>query len=180
MSEHVDPPRRNFLTKAAAVVVGGLITLVPAVLGGGFFLTPLLKKRTTDEEGDGFIKLGTTESLVAGGAPQIFKVNGTKHDAWTTYAETALGAVYLRKLEDGQVTAFNAKCPHLGCAVAYKTDENKYICPCHDSSFTLEGERTNEIPPRNMDTLEVEVRNGDEVWVRFVNYRAGTAEKTPV
>ena len=180
MTQHADPPRRSFLTKMAAVVVGGIVSVVPAVLGGGFFLTPLLRKKSEKEAGDGFIKLGKTESLVAGGEPQIFKVNGIKHDAWTTYAEAALGAVYLRMLENGDVTAFNAKCPHLGCAVGYKSDENAYVCPCHDSAFSLEGDRTNEIPPRNMDTLEVEIRNDDEIWVRFVNYRSGTADKIPV
>ena len=180
MSDQPETPRRSFLSKFAAVIVGGVVGLVPAVLGGGFFLTPLLRKKPEGEESDGFIKLASTESLVAGGPPQAFKVTGTKQDAWTTYAEAALGAVYLRMLDDGTVSAFNAKCTHLGCTVDYKPGIKEYVCPCHDSSFSLEGERTNEIPPRNMDTLEVEVRNDDEVWVKFVNFRAGTADKTPV
>jgi hypothetical protein len=31
-----------------------------------------------------------------------------------------------------------------------------------------------------MDALDVEVRNGDEVWIRFQNFLPGRSEKTPV
>jgi hypothetical protein len=31
-----------------------------------------------------------------------------------------------------------------------------------------------------MDQLEVEVRGGKEVWVKFQNFRAGVAKKIPV
>ncbi|MEW4487788.1 Rieske 2Fe-2S domain-containing protein [Thalassoglobus sp. JC818] len=179
-TEQANPPRRNFLVKFAAVLVGGVITAVPLVFGGGFFLNPLLKKKSSDEDSDGFTFIGSTNSLLPGGPPRSYKVTGAKQDAWTTYAETAIGAVYLKMDEDRSVTAFNASCPHLGCTVNYKTDANAFICPCHDSSFNLDGERSNEIPPRGLDTLNVEVRNDNEIWVKFENFRAGTAEKIPV
>jgi hypothetical protein len=31
-----------------------------------------------------------------------------------------------------------------------------------------------------MDALEVEIRGGDEVWVRFQQYLPGREDKTPV
>jgi hypothetical protein len=31
-----------------------------------------------------------------------------------------------------------------------------------------------------MDSLEVEVRDGDEVWVRFQHFLPGREDKTPV
>ncbi len=176
-----DNKRRGFMVKIAAIVVGGITSIIPAVFAGGFFLTPLLKKRDdAEEKSDGFVRVGSTASLVPGGAPLAFKIRGIKIDAWTTYAEAAIGSVYVLMDEAGALTAFNATCTHLGCTVNYKSEENSFACPCHDSAFALDGERTNDIPPRNMDTLEVEIRNKEEVWVKYQSFRAGTSGKIPV
>jgi menaquinol-cytochrome c reductase iron-sulfur subunit len=142
MNEHSEPqndvetgsePRRGFLVKAAAVLVGGIATLVPLVSAVLLFLNPLAKRKTDedDETDDGFVRIGTTGSLVPAGPPQLFKVSGIKVDAWTTYPEAALGAVYVRMLEDGSVEAYNARCPHLGCTVQFQTAVGEYVCPCH-------------------------------------------------
>lgn len=172
--------RRNFLVKFAAAAISGLVAIVPAVFAGGFFLTPLLKKKGKAGESDGFTPVGSVSNLVAGGPPRAFKVTGRKQDAWTTYDETAIGAVFIKMSEAGELTAFNASCPHLGCSVNYKADKHEFLCPCHDSAFTLNGERSNEIPPRNMDSLQVEIRNDNEIWVKFESFRAGTSAKVPV
>ncbi|QDT33246.1 ubiquinol-cytochrome c reductase iron-sulfur subunit [Thalassoglobus polymorphus] len=177
---HQDDMRRGFLFKFSAALVGGLSAIIPVAFGGGFFLTPLLKKKKGGEDGDSFLMVGSTDSLTPGGPPRAFRVSGTKTDAWTTYAEAAIGSVYVSMNEAGNLSAFNATCPHLGCTVNYKADANSYICPCHDSAFKPDGERTNDIPPRPMDSLEVEIRNNTEVWVKFQNFRAGTSEKIPV
>lgn len=36
---------------------------------------------------------------------------------------------------EGQVHAFNARCPHLGCAVRWSPQEKSWDCPCHGSRF---------------------------------------------
>lgn len=175
-------PRRNFLVELAAVVTGAVVALVPLIGAAVMFLNPLVKRKGTDEpsDSDGFLMVGRTGSLTPQGPPQLFKVSGTKQDAWTTYPETALGAVYVRMHEDESLECFNARCPHLGCMVNFKPGVGEYVCPCHDSSFNLAGERSNEIPPRDMDPLDCEIRNENEIWVRFQNFRAGTHERKPV
>ena len=30
-------------------------------------------------------------------------------------------------------------CPHQGCKLSYKTDQNMFVCPCHNSKFNLDG-----------------------------------------
>lgn len=185
MSHHPEPEaqRRNFLVEAAAVLIGGVVTLAPLAAGVLFFLTPLRRRSSTStggaEGGSEFVKVGAASALVPDGPPTLFQVIGTKVDAWTTYPQTSLGAVYVRQRSDGGLLAFNARCTHLGCSVSYRPDQQKYVCPCHTSAFNLDGQRTNEIPPRNLDELEVKIVD-NEVWVRFQNFRAGQEEKIPV
>jgi len=73
-------------------------------------------------------------------------------------------------------------CPHAGCFVEYKPAGRRYVCPCHASSFGLDGAIADPASPspRGLDELAVEMRAGGEVWVLFQNFQAGTREKVPV
>jgi len=115
------------------------------------------------------------------GTPKKFTIETRRVDAWTTYANTPVGAVYLRRTNQG-VAALNVVCPHAGCFVGLVPDKSRFGCPCHKSSFDLEGVVNDPASPapRDMDALHVELRNGDEVWVRFQNFLPGRDEKTPV
>lgn len=180
-------PRRGFMTKFAAALVGTIVGVVPLLAAGVAFFDPLLRRRKagTDQPGskdgaDGFLQITTTRNLPADGTPRLFPVVTDLQDAWNKFPDTEVGSVYLWQNADGTVQCFNARCPHLGCTVNYKSDQSAYVCPCHDSAFSLNGERTNDIPPRDMDPLEAQVRNGDEVWVRFQKFRAGIHERQAV
>lgn len=174
-------PRRGFMTKAAAVIVGAVVSVVPLVAAAVTYLDPLLRRRRSgtesDSVADGFLKITTLPSLPADGSPRMYPVVADLQDAWNKFPNTEIGSVYLWKSSEGEVKCFNARCPHLGCTVNYKADMAAYACPCHDSAFSLDGQRSNDIPPRNMDPLEAEIRNGDEVWVKFQKFRAGVHER---
>ncbi|HEY0883234.1 MAG TPA: Rieske (2Fe-2S) protein, partial [Archangium sp.] len=113
--------------------------------------------------------------------PRKFSVLATKVDAWNRTPNVPVGAVYLQRLPGNKVRALNVVCPHAGCFVDYKGDKNNFHCPCHNSSFGLDGTILDpkSPSPRPLDALEVEVR-GNEVWVKFQNFRAGVHEKIPV
>lgn len=53
------------------------------------------------------------------------------------YKEEKLG-VY--KDENENVYIVTAKCPHLGCLLAWNADEKSWDCPCHGSRFAYSGE----------------------------------------
>lgn len=180
-SEHAHgEPRRGFLTHVLAAGIGLLVGTVPALAGLAFFLDPLMRKKKGGG-GDGFLKMPVAlEALEINGEPQLVKIIMDKVDAWNTYLKQPVGAVYLRRTDKDKVVAFNSRCPHLGCAVDYKPSDKIYFCPCHTSAFGLDGNKMNDIPPRHLDALDVEIRNGTEVWLKFQNFRATTAEKIPV
>jgi len=171
-----EPPRRNFMVQAFAAGLGALVGLIPASIGGLFFLNPLIRR--TGGAGD-FLPLGVApDGLPDDGTPQRVTVRADIVNVWNKSPNQPVGSVWLRKIE-GQVIAFNTICPHLGCAVDHRPAEGDFYCPCHTSAFQLDGERKNDIPPRGMDALEVEVRDG-EVWVKYQEFRGATSEKVPV
>ncbi len=179
-------PRRGFLAELLAFFTGTLIVLAPLAAGIGFFFDPLLRKSRKKNDGgdsrrdaDGFLRVTSVASLPAGGIPQTFTVYDDSVDAWNKFPNQPIGRVFLRKLPDGSVTAFNVRCPHLGCSIDYRASQNDYFCPCHLSAFNLDGQKINEIPPRGMDSLDVKLKNGD-VWVKFQYFKAASPDKIPV
>lgn len=178
-------PRRNFLTKALALLVGSVIGLVPLLTAGVLFFDPVRRRRkAVGATGDaidehGFIRVTSASSVPSDGSPLQLQVVADLQDYWNKFPDAAIGSVYLRRTEDGTFECFNARCPHLGCTVRYRPAEKAYICPCHESSFALDGTRQNEVPPRDMDSLEVQEREG-EIWVKFQKFRAGIAERKVV
>ncbi len=171
-----EPSRRSFLYRAFTAAIAGFVGLFPAVSGLLFFLDPLRRSSATG----GFIKVGQLDAVPDDGTPARFTVVvDRKEDAWTTYLNVAIGAVYVRKDEKKNVIAFNVTCPHLGCAVDYMPGPKTYLCPCHDSSFKIDGTRLNQTPPRDLDTLEVdkEKLKIGEVWVKYQDFRTGEEHK---
>ncbi len=182
-SEH-DVPRRSFLTKFLAVVIGGVASLVPFLSGLAMFLDPLRsKKKRNGGESDGpegFIRVANLDGLLVG-KPRRFTVIDDRIDAWNLFPKEPVGAVYLVRSDTDSVTALNADCPHAGCRVDFRPDRGLYQCPCHDSSFDVDGRIFDENSPsaRALDSLEVhpEKLKQGEVWVKFQSFRSGTAEK---
>jgi len=172
--------RRNFLTRAMACLLGGITGIVPVLTGLFFFADPLRSRRKQAEgnSDDEFLKVASVDELLVGKPRRVVVVND-RTDAWNLYRQDTIGVVFLLRTADGQVSALNANCPHLGCQVSFKSDDQLYRCPCHDSSFATDGEIANDTSPspRGLDPLDTEVRDGSEVWVKFQNFVAGTAER---
>jgi menaquinol-cytochrome c reductase iron-sulfur subunit len=169
--------RRSFFKQTLALVLGGLATGVPALAGLGVLLDPLRRKTEAGE----FVRVGNLESLPTDGQPRKFSVLARRVDAWNKFPNVPVGAVYLRRTAETAVQAYNAICPHAGCFVDFLAERGNFFCPCHNSSFALDGSINDpkSPSPRGMDSLEVEVRNEGEIWVRFQNFRAGLHAKVP-
>jgi Rieske Fe-S protein len=168
------PERRGFLARLAALVAGGAAALVP--MGAG--LMTLFDPLRRSAQSTGFVRVTTLSALPDDGVPRKFPVIADRQDAWNKIPRVPIGAVYLRRAGQS-VTALNVVCPHAGCFVDFVPVRGGYLCPCHDSTFALDGRvKDSRSPsPRGLDALEVEIRNQTEVWVKFQNFRAGTHEK---
>ncbi len=170
-------PRRSFLKEAAAGVVGACCILVPTGAAIVAWLDPLA--HSADDEA--LVSVGSIANLPADGTPRRVTIVTSRNDGWTRDNAVPVGAVYLRRTADRTVQALHSICPHAGCFVDYVPARRMFFCPCHESTFAEDGSMNDpkSPSPRPMDTLEVELR-GDEVWLRFRNYRSGIQQKLPI
>ncbi|MFM1904268.1 MAG: Cytochrome b6-f complex iron-sulfur subunit 1 [Planctomycetota bacterium] len=167
--------RRGFLAKLAAVACGGVATLAPVATGVWTFLDPLRRKGATAS----FLPVTELSAIPDDGVPRQFAVVAERIDAWTGFPREPIGAVYLRREKGSQeVEALSATCPHAGCFIELEGDSRCFRCPCHNSTFTLDGGIVEPSPsPRVMDSLECRVGANGEVAVKWENFYSGIAEK---
>jgi menaquinol-cytochrome c reductase iron-sulfur subunit len=173
-----DTKRRSFLRKVAAVVIGGIAGLVPLASGLFVFFDPVRRK----SQSDGFVRIATKDAVPADGLPRRFPVIKDLVQTFTRFPSQPVGMVFLRRLSESEVEAFQATCPHAGCYVDFRIEKNHFHCPCHNSKFEPDGSRISPKTcpsPRDLDTLDVdpEMLAKGEVWIQFKNFRAATPEK---
>jgi len=69
------------------------------------------------------------------------------------------GPVMLEKTGT-EVRAFSAICTHLGCIIQWHPEAKKFICPCHQGMYDINGAVLSGPPPRPLDKLQVKLREG--------------------
>ncbi len=170
--------RRGFFKKLLAVLAGATAAAVPVAAGLVVAADPLRRKAAVGVE----IKVAMLDALPPDGVPRRFPVIAAKTDAWNRFEAAPVGAVYLRRLADDKVEALNVVCPHAGCFVDYVPGSGIFRCPCHQSSFAVDGKIADarSPSPRGLDSLPVEVKADGSVWVAFQNFQAGRPDKVPV
>ncbi|MDA7664319.1 Rieske 2Fe-2S domain-containing protein [bacterium] len=174
-----DPERRQFLEKTASIVLGSVMVSVPVGAGVATLLAPLGSEKGARLK----VRLASVAELPSDGTPKLYQVVAERKDAWTKYPNKPIGSVFLRRIDEGKVLAFNSSCPHAGCSVDIDSSGSAFFCPCHASSFDFDGSTQGKsVSPRGLDQLEVDpdlLENG-EVWVTFVKFKAGVADKVEV
>jgi len=67
----------------------------------------------------------------------------------------------LVRTADGAYHAYGQKCTHLACPVYYAREHQRLECPCHEGAFDAKtGNVLYGPPPRPLETIELEVRDG--------------------
>jgi menaquinol-cytochrome c reductase iron-sulfur subunit len=168
--------RRGFLKKITGWL-GAAVGAVVAVPGLGFLAGPL--GRETVRGGKGPLRVAALAELKPG-KPLRCDVRGELVDAWSRVPDVKLGSCWLVKSEmDGGLRAFSTVCPHLGCGIDWNDGQRRFVCPCHDSFFSLDGKVITGPSPRDMDELDV-VTEASEVKVVYRRFRVGTPKKVEV
>lgn len=180
--------RRRTVLKWISGVLGGACAAVVGLPGLSYLLGTL---RGKESQGELTRRVARLKDLPVG-RPVAVPFIGARLDAWTLHSDEVLGRVWLvRQAGEGasSVTAFTATCPHLGCTIQHDTKANRFVCPCHQAVFGLNGEKVKELgngrqnyAPRGMDALDCQLVTDEttqEVWVevRYQKFEQGLTTK---
>lgn len=136
----LDQSKRSLLKRLIRILGGA------AVLEAGWVaVSVLMPNRRTKPLADG------PEVITAG------PVDRFERGTVTAFAE---GKFYLARLESGGFLALHRKCTHLGCSVPWKSEEQRFACPCHASAFDIHGDVVNAPAPRALDLFPVTISDG--------------------
>lgn len=86
--------------------------------------------------------------------------NSSLNFSYPTERDSAI----LVRTADGAYHAYGQKCTHLSCPVYYSRQHQRLECPCHEGAFDVAtGNVLYGPPPRALDAIEVEMRDG-QLW----------------
>jgi cytochrome b6-f complex iron-sulfur subunit len=134
--------RRDFINLVWGAV--GALAVSELSIVGLRFLSP----RATEGEFGGEFNLGPYDQYPPGSVTPV-----------------EVGRFYLVRLGDGGFLAIYRRCTHLGCAVPYDHASGEFVCPCHGSAFTANGDVLNPPAPRPLDLFQLSINEAGEIVV---------------
>jgi menaquinol-cytochrome c reductase iron-sulfur subunit len=138
--------------KATIAGVGGLIGIAYGLPAIAYVVGPASKQDNAE-----WIQLGSVNKIEIN-TPTLFKAVLETQTGWIK-TESEISAYVLT--ENGQdYMALSNVCTHLGCRVRWIEEQDGYFCPCHNASFSRDGQVTGGPPPRPLDRLESKVEGG--------------------
>jgi len=124
--------------------VAGALAVSELTFAGLRFLSP---RATAGEFGSTF-NLGPFDQYPAGSVTSV-----------------EAGRFYLVRLPEGGFLAVYRRCTHLGCSITYSPAESQFVCPCHGSMFTAEGDVLNPPAPQPLDLFPLSINEAGEIVV---------------
>lgn len=182
--------RRTLLVRLTQVL-GGVFTMLLAVPGVAYVVG---HGRRPDDTQNGFRRVGRLSELPEPAAgqtpvPRQVAIRGARRSGAWVDTNDVVGHVWLVRREGHDIRAFSNFCPHLGCAIHYDPAREQFLCPCHSSTFGLDGARAagptpdaKNPAPRGLDELAVNLvpipdRDDYHVLVKYETFVQGRAEK---
>ncbi len=143
--------RRSFYS-AAIAGLGGLITAALAVPAAAYLLIrPKSQKQSDFVPATDLAQLGV-------GKPEEVVFRRTRVDGWRVLNEKS--TAWVVREDDQHVVAFTPQCTHLGCAYHWDEKEHNFLCPCHTSTFSIDGKVLSGPAPRPLDRYVTKIDQG--------------------
>ena len=147
--------RRHFLssiTTGILSVIGGIL----GVLGSGAVLSSTVRRQEDWLAASPLHVLPDNEPTAV--TLSVMRLDGYR-DAFERRT------IFLVKTGESEVVAFDARCTHLGCLVAWDPQAQLFKCPCHGGVYDRSGAVTEGPPPDPLVTVATRI-DGDRVLVQ--------------
>lgn len=143
--------RRSFYV-AAIYGIWGLITAALAFPALIYLLVPPRMRRQSE-----WVEAGDLKQVPLG-IPVEVTFRRMRVDGWKVYSEK--DTAWVVKAANNQVVAFGPQCTHLGCAYHWDSAKTEFVCPCHNSLFSIDGRVLGGPAPRPLNRYETRVEGG--------------------
>ena len=143
-------------------LISGVLVGIPVVIAGALadpvsnYLLGEPKNRK-----DGWAEAGDI-SEIRDGTPRQVKFERALVDGWQVRKEESSAWVIVD--EHRRVTAFSPLCTHLGCAYRWQAEKKAFLCPCHGSAFSAQGDVITGPASRPLDRYSIHLE-GDRLWI---------------
>lgn len=158
-----EPSRRSYLGWLMGLCTAG-VSVVLAVPLIRFTIYPLRVQTTQVKWSD----VGPASDFSSVKAPVQRMITVEQVDGWRKIVSEK--AVYVTRNSNGQAQVLSAVCPHLGCSIPWSEAKQEFVCPCHTAVFDASGSKLSGPAPRNMDSLETQIKDG-RLLVRYRYFR---------
>ncbi|MBI4877116.1 MAG: ubiquinol-cytochrome c reductase iron-sulfur subunit [Acidobacteria bacterium] len=151
MSGKTEPSRRSFHT---TFIYGlwGLIAGALALPAAIYLLVPGRKRQQ-----DQWVEAGEAARFSAR-TPEEVVFRRNRVDGWKVTSEKT--TAWVVRLSEREVVAYAPQCTHLGCAYHWDARSGHFLCPCHSSAFSLEGQVLSGPAPRPLDRYQARIADG--------------------
>jgi len=164
--------RRSFF-KSVSVGIGSVLTIFL-----GYPLITSIVSKPKSIAAKVFSNLGSVSNIQNSFSPvkQPTKLNfsNTVRDAFISNTEPE--QVWVVKKSPNNFSVFSPICPHLGCRYNWDESRKLFVCPCHNSVYTIEGKVVSGPAPRGLDELPIEIKNSD-LYVKYEKFQVGIPKK---
>jgi len=143
--------RRDFLL-AAVYGLWGLMTAALALPAAVYLLLPPRVRRESE-----WVEIGELAQF-SEGVPEEVAFRRNRLDGWKLTSEKA--TAWLVRRSENDAVAFAPQCTHLGCAYHWDERKRDFLCPCHSSTFGLDGRVLSGPAPRPLDRYELKIEKG--------------------
>jgi menaquinol-cytochrome c reductase iron-sulfur subunit len=161
--------RRSFFASMLGACAGLIATVIGAPMLR-YILYPVLAGAKTDK----WTAVGDVTEFENLNAPVTKTISLVQRDGWREVVSDQ--PVFISRSSNGMLQVLSPICPHLGCSVAWHENQDKFICPCHGGQFAADGKRLSGPPPRGLDSLDVQIKDG-KLEVQFQYFRSNVPDR---
>jgi menaquinol-cytochrome c reductase iron-sulfur subunit len=161
--------RRSFF----ASLMGAGTGLIAAIIGAPMLRYVLYPVQASNRS-DKWTEVGDVAEFGKLDTPVTKTISLVQRDGWREVVSAQ--SVFVSRANDGKLQVLSPICPHLGCSVSWHENQNKFICPCHGGQFAADGSRLSGPPPRGLDPLDVQVKDG-KLHVQFQYFRSNVPDR---
>jgi Rieske Fe-S protein len=153
-----EPGRRQFFARIVKTIQSAIAGVV-GVVAGGAIVSPGFARREQN-----WFPVGTDLGALIDNAPTPATLRVAHEDGYNQVVERRV--VLLVKTGEGQVTALDPTCTHLGCRVSWDSEAKELRCPCHGGTYDHLGVVKSGPPPASLPRLVTKV-DGNRIFVHI-------------